>query len=276
MLGGRLRRARNNEEQKRNNQKQATFINNLRIDTNKFVQSIDKKEIQTILLSGSVARGDFNPGKYGGMIDLTVMKKPGCSITAEKLFGINEEPDIPYHCITVNNTHYQILFLDFVDYKMFQSFEEPRKFAFLESQISWDQDNKYQKELELIEKYAKVDQHIQLNNCLHYIDHLISDYKKDRWFRREAYCQMHDNLNTCIRLILNCLYYINNTYAPAEDRKLYYSFSLDKLPRNYEENINEIYKQIITSEVDYNRREAIFKNVLLDFVNKNRPTTAST
>jgi hypothetical protein len=256
--------------------KQAAYINNLCVDTNKFVQSIDKKDIQTILLSGSVARGDFNPGKYGGMIDLTVMKKSGSITSAESLFGKDEEPDIPYHCITVNNIHYQILFLDYVDYNVFQTFEEPRKFAFLESQILWDQDNKYHKELELIEKYAKVDQYKKLNNCLHYIDHLISDYKVDRWYRRAAFCQMHDNLNTCIRLILNCLYYINNLYAPAEDRKLYYSFTLEKLPKNYEESIIELYKQTITSEADYNRREAIFKNLLLDFINKNHPTTAST
>jgi len=256
--------------------KQSALINNLIIDTKKYIQSIDKKEIQTILLSGSVSRGDFNPGKYGGMIDLTVMKKPGSTISVESIFGKDEEPDIPYHCITVNNTHYQILFIDFVDYKAFQTFEEPRKFAFLESQILWDQENRYQKELELIEKYAKIDQAKQLNICLHYIDHLLSDYKKDRWFRRDAFCQMHDNLNTSIRLILNCIYYINGKYAPAEDRKLYYSFSLDKLPKNYEENIIEIFKQIITSESDYNRREKLFNDLFLDFVTKNRPTTAST
>jgi len=251
--------------------KQASFIEDRIGNARRFIDSIDKTNIQTILLSGSVARGDFDPGKYGGMTDLTVMKKPGTSVTAELLFGADDEPDIPYHCVTVNGTHFQILFLDFVDRENFQTYNEPRKFAFLESKILWDEDDKYAKELASIEKYSRVDQNKLLDSCLGYIGYLLSDYKKDRWYRREAFCQMHENLNTSIRLILQCMYYVNRKYAPAEDRRLYYSYSLDKLPANYEETMNEIYRQEITSEDDYFRRESLLNKTLLDFVTKNRP-----
>jgi hypothetical protein len=71
------------------------------------------------------------------------------------------------------------------------------------------------------------------------------------------------------------MYYINNKYAPAEDRRLYYSYSLDKLPQNYEEAIKEVYKQDICSEGDYFRRETVFNTKLLDFVKKNRPNITS-
>jgi hypothetical protein len=256
--------------------KQATFISNLINDTNNYINSLDKTNIQTILLSGSISRGDYYPGKFGGMIDLTVMKIPGSTITAESIFGPNEEPDIPFHCITISNTHYQILFLDFVDFKVFQNFDEPRKFALLESQILYDKDNKYKNELETIIKFSQIEQYKLLNNCIGYISYLLSDYKKDRWHRREAYCQMHENLNTSIRLIIQSIYYLNNKYAPAEDRRLYYSYTLNKKPNNYEEIVNEVYKQLITSEDDYYRRESIFNKVLLEYVLKNRPTTAST
>lgn len=250
--------------------KQASFIENRIGDARRFIDSIDKTSIQTILLSGSVARGDFYPGKYGGMTDLTVMKKPGTDITAEMLFGPDDEPDIPYHCITVNDAHYQILFLDFVDCETFKRFDEARKYAFLESKILWDEDDKYAKELDAIEKYSRVDQNKLLDSCLGYIGYLLSDYKKDRWYRREAFCQMHENLNTSVRMILQCMYYVNGKYAPAEDRRLYYSYSLGKLPGNYEETMHEMYRQEITSEDDYFRRETLFNEVLLDFVMKNR------
>jgi len=256
--------------------KQAVFISHLMTDATTFINSIDKTDIQTILLSGSIARGDFYPGKFGGMIDLTVMKNNGSTLTPESLFGKDEEPDIPYHCITVNKTHFQILFLEYIDYKAFQIIDEPRKFAFLESKILWDRDNRFNNELQIIEKYARVDQNKQLSSCLGYIDYLLSDYKKDRWYRREAFNQMHENLNTSIRLMIQCLYYINSSYAPAEDRRLYYSYSLKKLPQNYEGNINELFKQDILSEEDYFRREKLFYKKFLEFINQNRPTTAST
>ncbi len=257
-------------------EQQAGIIKNLINEARDFIHSLDKTAIQTVLLSGSISRGDYYPGKFGGMTDLTIMRKSGFTTTPESLFGPDEEPDIPFHCITINNTHYQILFLEFVDYKVFQTFDEPRKYAFLESEILFDKDNKYKTELKNIIKFSQIDQHKLLNNCLGYIGYLLSDYKKDRWYRRMAFCQMHENLNTAIRLIIQCLYYINGKYAPAEDRRLYYSYSLDKLPINYEDTINEIYRQEITSEEDYFRRESVFNNVLLDFVSTNRPTTAST
>lgn len=256
--------------------KQASLIGNLIHDAKAFIDSLDKTDIQTILLSGSVSRGDYYPGKFGGMIDLTVMRRPGSGITAEMLFGPNEEPEMPFHCVTVNNIHYQILFLDFIDYTVFQTFDEPRKYAFLESRMLYDENDKYTKELETITKFSYIDQYKLLNGCLGYIAYLLSDYKKDRWYRREAYCQMHENLNTSIRLIVQCMYYINNKYAPAEDRRLYYSYSLDKLPQNYEEAITEVYKQDISSEGDYFRRETAFNTKLLDFVKKNRPISTPT
>ena len=70
---------------------QQTFINDIKQKTVDFLYTIDKTKIETILLSGSVARGDFFPGKFSGMVDLTVMKRPGAEISAEEIFGPNEE-----------------------------------------------------------------------------------------------------------------------------------------------------------------------------------------
>lgn len=85
---------------------QKEFIQKIETATTKFIDSIDKSQIETILLSGSVARGDYFPqknenGEDEGMIDLIVMKKDGSSITTEELFGKNQDPEIPYHCIKV-------------------------------------------------------------------------------------------------------------------------------------------------------------------------------
>lgn len=255
---------------------QSEFINNIFSVVRKYIDDLNKNNLQTIMLSGSVSRGDYNPGKFGGKIDLIVMKKPGSTVTPEMVFGEDDEPDIPFHCITVDKYQYQILFIEFVDYSLFQTFDEARKNSFLESQILYDLDNKYQNELTKIVKFAYEDQITMLNNCLGYIGYLLSEYKKDRWYRRQSFVQMHENLNTSIRLLIQCIYYVNGKYAPAEDRRLYYTFSLAKLPTKYEEKIVELYRQDISSEDDYVRRENLFNSVFLGFIKENRPTTAST
>jgi hypothetical protein len=77
----------------------ASDISLIRQRADSYVRGINTKELAAILLSGSVARGDFFPGKLGGMTDLTVFKKAGSLVAAEELFGKNEDPEIPYHCV---------------------------------------------------------------------------------------------------------------------------------------------------------------------------------
>ncbi|MBN2354211.1 MAG: hypothetical protein JXD23_16705 [Spirochaetales bacterium] len=102
-------------------------------------------------------------------------------------------------------------------------------------------------------------------NCLGYIGYLLSDYTKDRWERREAFPQLHANLNTALRAAIKCLYYIHGKYAAPEDRRLYYNCELERLPRNYEKTIEDLFRQEINSESDYRRREALFRKGLLSF-----------
>ena len=54
-----------------------------------------------------------------------------------------------------------------------------------------------------------------------------------------------------------------------EDRALYYSFDLEKLPSKYEKIMEDLYRQEIDSYKDYKRREFIFKKQILDFIYKN-------
>ena len=85
-------------------EQQNDFILKLKDKTCEFINSIDKSEIETILLSGSLSRGDFFPrinedGDIDGMVDLTVMRKKGSRIKAEDIFGPDQEPQIPFHCV---------------------------------------------------------------------------------------------------------------------------------------------------------------------------------
>lgn len=205
-------------------------------------------------------------GDIDGMVDLIVMRKKGSSIKAEDVFGPDQEPPIPFHCVKVNNLWYEILFTDFIDADTFTSYDEPKKFSVLESQILYDPNGSYKNELEKIKEYAREDLKNSLNNSLGYIHYLLSDYKKDRWYRRDAFIQLHENLNTAIRAGIRALYYLNGFYSPAEDRAIYYSHSLQKLPEKYEELIVQVCNQKTDSEEDYFRREKIFMDNIVGFI----------
>jgi hypothetical protein len=246
--------------------KQSVYIDQLRKDILGYVSSIDKTNIEAILLSGSVARGDYYPGKYGAKIDLTFMKKRNSLITPESILGENLDKSIPYHCTEWCGYEFQIAFHDYIDLTSFQVQEESKKFALLESLIIFDPNHVYENDLISINKYVVVDHHYLKTNFLSYIKYLLSDYKKDRWERRDAFPQMHQNLNTAFQQWLKCIYYTNGIYAPAEDRRLYYSYALKSLPPNYSLILVNFHKQDIGSETDYRRRESIFNSQLLPWV----------
>jgi hypothetical protein len=237
-------------------ERQKEYIQKMRNHAYEFLNSIDKNEIETILLSGSVSRGDYCPGKNGGMIDLIVMKKEGAKISPDEIFGPDQHPYIPFHCIRWNGEWFEILFTDFIDCNKFKEFDEPRKFSVMESKIIYDPDGKYKNGLETIEKYAEEDLKNKLKGTLGHLKYIIG--KEPRWEIREAYPHMHNNLNIAIELGICCLYYFNGRYAPADDRKLYYTYELEKLPKDYEKLLVKLFEQKIESKKDYERRKKLF------------------
>jgi hypothetical protein len=245
-------------------EKQKGYIQKMRKHAREFVDSTDKGEIETVLLSGSVSRGDYCPGEKGGMIDLIIMRREGSKITADEVFGPNQNPHIPFHCIKWNGEWFEILFTDFVDCNKFKEFNEPRKFSIMESRILYDPKEKYKNELERIKEYAGADLENKLKETLAYLKYIVG--KEARWEIREAYPHMHNNLNIAIELGICCLYYINGKYAPADDRKLYYTYELEKLPKNYEELLVKLFEQRIDSKKDYERRKKLFMDEFISII----------
>jgi predicted nucleotidyltransferase len=247
-------------------EKQKDYVQKMRKYAKSFIKTIDKSQIDTILLSGSVSRGDYCPGKKGGAIDLIVMKKDDSSITVEELFGKNENPNIPYHCTRWNGEWFQILFTDFIDCNKFKELNEPRKFSVMESKIFYDPNKRYSNELKKIKKHVKDELNNKLKSTLGYLKYIIG--KEARWEIRKAYPHMHNNLNIAIELGICCLYYFNGKYAPADDRKLYYTYELKKLPKNYEKLLIKLFEQKIDSKEDYERRKKIFFEKFIGLMQK--------
>jgi len=236
--------------------RQKDYVQKMREHANNFIKQLNKNDIETILLSGSVSRGDYCPGVEGGMIDLIVMKKENSKITVEELFGPNENPYIPYHCIKWNGEWFAILFTEFINCERFKEFTEPRKFSIMEAKIIYDLNGNYSNELKNLNIFVEQELKKMLKDKLGYLKYIIG--KEKRWKIREAYLHMHNNLNIAIEIGICCLYYFNGKYAPADDRKLYYSLELPKIPLNYDRLIESLFDQKMSSKEDYERRKKIF------------------
>jgi hypothetical protein len=126
----------------------------------------------------------------------------------------------------------------------------------MESRILFDPNGKYAKEFESINKFCEEELKNKLKETIGYIKYIVG--KEGRWEIRKAYSNMHNNLNIAIELGLCCLYYLNGKYAPADDRRLYYTYELEKKPRNYDKLIERLFEQRINSKEDYERRKIIF------------------
>lgn len=252
---------------------QHELIENLKTATKKYVSQLDKEGIQTILLNGSIKRGDFCTQHLGGYVDLVVMVKDEKIFNWKKTFGEAEEEFYIYHCVRKEidglKVGFQIEKRPFETLDYFETLDENRRWAHLESEILYDEDDLFVKELEKINALKRKNLCHYFKGTLNYIESLISNYKKQKFYGRDCPQQLHENLNVAIKNAIKCLYYINGQYMAPEDRALYYSFDLEKLPSKYEKIMEDLYRQEIDSYKDYKRREFIFKKQILDFIYKN-------
>lgn len=241
---------------------QSSFIGSLILAAKQYVSSVDKTGIQTILLNGSVVRGDFCTQNLGGYVNLVVMVKDEKSFDWEKIFGKAEEEFYIFHCVRKEicgrKIGFQIEKRPFESLGYFETLDENRRWAHLESEILYDENELFGRELLKINEVMGNNLCQLMNRSLSYIGELISNYKEQKFYGRDCPQQLHENLNSAIRNAVKCLYYINGKYSAPEERALYYSFDLDKLPLDYENMMKNLYRQHIDSYEDYERRKKIF------------------
>ena len=249
-------------------EKQSPFINSQINATQSFSSSIDKSQIETIMLSGSVARGDYFAGSMGGMIDLIVLKTPHSSVTADALFGPNEEPTIPYHCIRREGIWYSILLLGFFTVEDFCKLPEARKYSLFESIVLYERSNLYSKLEPVLRKAAETEWKELFQSSFFDLNYYLSEYKVDRWKRRGEVGQLRLNLNEAVKCGIKCVYYLNDQYAPANDRILYYSYELARQPNDYEEIMYGLVTQKTDSIAEYEQLEMTFREKVVEFLHE--------
>jgi hypothetical protein len=223
---------------------QAATIARLREEATKYILSKinDNRQIAGVLLTGSVARGDGRIGPWGIYVDITLVLRDGAGVDLDALFGKNEEPYIPKHCINlydkvgvaVGVTSLQAL-------NDIRTMPESNIFAMNESLVIFDPDGL----LETWKRSAFVisDEDVRARALQQYfrLDYLINDYRMEKWNYREASVQIAQNFNEAGECYLTFLYCINKRFIPRKDWLAYLTYDLATKPPTHERDIEAFY-----------------------------------
>lgn len=223
---------------------QKTEVEELKSLLNPIIESKIRpnEKIKGALLTGSVARGDARIGPFGIMIDITLIVENKDDISLNVIFGNNEEPFIPYHCVTIQDKIGLAVEVIEIE-KLFNIRNQPESvvFAYNESIIIDDKEEILKK---WKDKYFKItDEQIKNRSTQNYFrfSYLTDHYHFEKWTYREAYIQVAQNFREAGECYCAFLYCINGSFIPRKDWLAYLTFELNFLPEKHELYMRELY-----------------------------------
>jgi hypothetical protein len=220
---------------------------------------LPEKAILGVLLTGSTARGDARKGPFGFMVDIVVVVKDKNSINLEKVFGPDVEPNIPYHCVSFEDTGLQIELSTVTELESIRSRNEAEIFAKQEAMILLDRTGflkEWKKRVFLISP-AEIE-HRSLMNYFRF-QYLTDSYHQEKWSYREAWIQLAQNGNEACECYCNFLYCINGWFIPRKDWLVYLTYSLAKRPAEHQDWIEVAYSSDLSTEAAESRYQVLRK-----------------
>jgi predicted nucleotidyltransferase len=209
----------------------------------------NESRILGALLTGSVARGDARIGPFGVMVDLALVVDKKEELDLETMFGKDEEPDIPFHCVSLKDTiGLAIEVLEEKELYQIRQKQESQIFSKHESIILYDPSGLLRK---WKEQYFIIDDNQVRQRALqHYYRfcYLTGDYRFEKWEFRKAYTQINQNFNEAAECYCNFLHCINRSFIPRKDWLAYLTYELQIKPADHETCMAGIYEASNTEE----------------------------
>src|SRR5690606_20985152 len=174
------------------------------------------------LLTGSVARKDARIAPLGIMIDLAIIVNSREDINLDVVFGKDEEPFIPYHCITIHEKiGLAIEVIEKSDLFTIRETTESNIYAKLESVILYDPQGILQNWKE--NSFTVSADEIKTRSLSNYFrfQYLTGEYRIEKWKHRKANIQIAQLFNEACECYCNFLYTINGSFIPRKDWLVY-------------------------------------------------------
>lgn len=198
------------------------------------------------MLSGSVSRGDARKGPFGFMIDLVIVVDNSEDIDLEELFGPDTEPNIPYHCIPIEDIGLKIELTTKKELDDIRSCSESKIFARQESEIVFDRTG-YLKEWKK-SSFTITDDQKWDRALMQYFryQYLTGEYRYEKWSYRNAWIQLAQIASEATECYCNFLYCINGWFIPRKDWLVYLTYELPIKKPNHERIMDMLYTSRIT------------------------------
>ena len=206
-------------------------------------------DVSGVLLTGSVSRGDARVGPFGVMIDLAIVVNNRKDFDPEPVFGPDEEPLIPFHCVNVQDKiSIAAEILEEPELWEIREESEARIFAMNESVILYDKTGKLSEWKK--ECFSLNAGQIKERAMRHYYRfcYLTGEYRFEKWNHREAWSQLSQIFNEANECYCSFLHCINGGFVPRKDWLVYLTYDLDILPERHQDYINKIYAGELSAE----------------------------
>lgn len=222
---------------------------------------IPNRLILGALLTGSVARGDARIGPFGIMIDLAIVVNDKKDISLEEIFGVDEEPYIPFHCISIRDS-IGLAIQVIEENKLWEMRDkgESAIFAMHESEILNDKKNlltKWKNECFTISPDQIKERALQQYFRFEY---LTGEYRFEKWSYRKAWVQMAQNCNEANECYCNFLYCINGRFIPRKDWLTYLTYEMNLKPRKHQEYMETLYEAQL-NESFMNKKYNVYQEI---------------
>ncbi|MEI8095845.1 MAG: hypothetical protein WCG80_16670 [Spirochaetales bacterium] len=175
-------------------------------------------EVEAVLLTGSVARGDARQAPLGLLVDVLVLSASG-AVPLEPMFGANTEPELPFYCPAVRGTGFAVA------QESLERFAGPKSesesFALAEAKVLFDRSDKVG--IRLGADFPARQAPRQKVAMEHYglYQYLGGPYRWEKWDYREAWTQLAQNAHEAFESFCAFAYARNGSFVPRKDWLVY-------------------------------------------------------
>ncbi len=203
-----------------------------------------------VLLSGSVARGDARIGPFGVQIDLALVAERRSDLDLERLFSPDEEPGIPYHCVSLaEKVGLAVEVVELEELKAVRSRKESEIFARSESVVLYDRTGalaSWKAGAFVVTEEERKARSLAWLGRYGYLEG--GDYRFEKWMNRGVYTQVCQNFNEAAECYCAFLLCLNGRFVPRKDWLAYLTYDLPVLPPAHASYMDALYSSRLEEE----------------------------
>ena len=203
-----------------------------------------------VLLSGSVARGDARIGPFGVQIDVALVVERRPDLDLELLIGPDEEPGIPYHCVSLaEKVGLAVEVVELEELKAVRSRKESEIFARSESVVLFDRTGALGAWKAGAFVVTEEERRLRSLAWLGRYGYLEGgDYRFEKWMNRGVYTQVCQNFNEAAECYCAFLLCLNGRFVPRKDWLAYLTYDLPVLPPAHASYMDALYSSRLEEE----------------------------